>query len=97
MTFSSVSDRVRAARLPFPSDPVTVWRETPKVREKPRKLLRFAGKAEEYWVGSPFAISRYRTRLLAAALAAIAAQVTLPPVGGQPVTHYVLALAVLTS
>jgi hypothetical protein len=38
-----------------------------------------------------------RARLLAAALAAIAAQVTLAAVGGQPVAHYVLALAVLTS
>jgi hypothetical protein len=35
--------------------------------------------------------------LLAAALAAIAAQVTPAAVGGQPVAHYVLALAVLTS
>jgi hypothetical protein len=38
-----------------------------------------------------------RARLLAAALGAVAAQVTLAAVGGRPVTHDVPALAVLTS
>jgi len=36
-------------------------------------------------------------RLLAAALLAVAAQVTLPPVGDQPIAHQILALAVLAS
>src|SRR5215213_3817949 len=91
----AASRRVGAARLPFfepPGDGLA--RDAEGAREAAQGTAIVVGAQD--LLALLFTVG-VRARLLAAALAAVAAQVTLAAVGRQPVTHYVLALAVLTS
>src|SRR5881275_1975793 len=89
------SRRGWAVRLPF-FEPAGdgLARDAEGAREATQTAALVVG--AKYLLALLFTVS-VRPRLFAAALRAVAAQVTLPPVGGQPVTHDVPALAVLTS